>query len=434
MVAIAVQYLTGRTAEQVAASVERALRRGLLGPGDRLPTVRALASELGLSPTTVAAAYRDLDRRGITVAAGRAGTRIRQRPSIPSRVAVDLPAGVRDLRHGQPDPALLPTSVRLRASRRLYGEPDVSPRLATVASARFDAEGIDSSNLAVVGGALDGIERVLSAWLRPGGRVVVEDPAYSATLELLAVLDLEAVPVPMDMHGVLPERVDTALRNGADAIIVTPRAQNPTGTAWNTARARELRRVLGAHPGALLVEDDHAGPIAGVPLRSIGGTTERWVTIRSVSKWLGPDLRVALVAGDEATVARVRGRQAFGTGWVSYALQDAVAELWSGGGEVWARAAETYQARRSHLAEALATIGIVVPGCSGLATWVPVHDEIGVVSGLLAAGWAVTPGERFRLATPPAVRIGHATLAPGEAPGLVHALDRILSRPAAPLV
>lgn len=428
-----IQYLKGRTARQVVASVERALRQGRLEPGDRLPTVRALARELGLSPTTVATAYRELHRRGITVGTGRAGTRIRQRPSILLRVAVDLPPGVRDLRRGQPDPDLLPASVPLRPSRRLYGDPDVSPKLEAVTRERFGAEGIDPTNLAVVGGALDGIERVLSAWLRPGARVVVEDPAYSAVLELLTALELDAVPVPMDPHGVLPEQVDAAVRDGADAIVVTPRAQNPTGSAWNPGRARALRRVLGAHPHLLVVEDDHAGPIAGVPLHTVGGATERWVTIRSVSKWLGPDLRVAMLAGDDATVARVRGRQSSGTGWVSYVLQQAVAELWSDDDGAWDRATETYSARRAHLAEELAAIGIPVPGCSGLTTWVPVDDEIGVVSGLLAAGWAVTPGERFRLATSPAVRIGHATLVPAEAAGLVGALERVLSRRATPL-
>ena len=64
----------GASAKQISASVEAGVRSGQLTPGDRLPPVRELAEELGVSPTTVAAAYSDLRRRGITAGAGRAGT------------------------------------------------------------------------------------------------------------------------------------------------------------------------------------------------------------------------------------------------------------------------------------------------------------------------------------------------------------------------
>src|SRR5439155_864472 len=82
--------------------------------------------------------------------------------------------------------------------------------------------------------------------------------------------------------------------------------------------------------GALdAIERDPAGPVAGVPGFTAAAGLGRWVTLRSVSKSLGPDLRLAVVAGDEATITRVAGRQALGTGWVSYQLQEMVADLWS---------------------------------------------------------------------------------------------------------
>ncbi|MGH9067352.1 MAG: GntR family transcriptional regulator, partial [Acidimicrobiales bacterium] len=77
------QYqLQGSNAREIAADVEQALRDGRLSSGSTLPTVRDLAGRLGLSPATVASAYRTLGQRGLTAGAGRRGTRIRARPPI----------------------------------------------------------------------------------------------------------------------------------------------------------------------------------------------------------------------------------------------------------------------------------------------------------------------------------------------------------------
>src|SRR5206468_460557 len=236
-------------------------------------------------------------------------------------------------------------------------------------------------SLAVVGGALDGIERVLQAHLRPGDRVAVEDPGYVAVFDLLAALGLAPEPVAVDETGPVPDDLARALRAGAAAFVLTPRAQNPTGAALDAARARELRRVLGRHPDVLVVEDDHAGPVAGVPALSVCHARERWAHVHSVSKSLGPDLRLAILAGDATTVARVEGRQSVGTGWVSHLLQDIVLALWSdpATNTCLRRAAEAYTARRDKLLRALAAHGIPAQGRSGLNVWIPVPEEAPVV-------------------------------------------------------
>jgi DNA-binding transcriptional MocR family regulator len=404
----------GGTAREISASVEAGVRSGQLTPGDRLPPVRELAGQLGVSPTTVASAYSDLRRRGITAGAGRAGTRIRGAPPVSSRVYLSAPAGTRDLITGGPDPDLLPTLPARPATRpgRMYAQAPVAPRLGRLAAERLAADCIDATSLMVTGGALDGIERVLGTWLTPSSRVLVEDPGHAVTFDLIAAMGYTAVPVPVDDLGILPAGLAAALARGAGALIVTPRAQAATGAAWDSGRAAEIAAVLSRYPSLGLIEDDHAGPVSGVPAFSVSAGRERWVTIRSVSKSLGPDLRLAVLAGDEATVARVAGRQALGTGWVSYQLQELVADLWSDPSAARAlrSAAQVYAARGEALRSALRGHGIAASGRSGFTCWVPVPDEDGVASYLASAGWAVAPGQRFRIAAPPGVRISFATL------------------------
>jgi DNA-binding transcriptional MocR family regulator len=429
------QYVpAGRSASEIAADVEAAIRDGRLRPGQVLPPVRVLAGELGLSPATVAAAYRDLRIKGIARGQRRAGTRVTGSPPTSPRPPIAVPAGVRNLISGSPDPALLPAlpapRTAVATSQRLYGGAAISPRLAEVASRRLRADGIDPANLAVVSGALDGVERVLTAWLRPGDRVAVEDPGYAPLLDLLTALDLTIVPMQIDESGVRPEALATALARGCQAAVFVPRAQSPTGAAWDSDRAAELTSVLRAAPDTLIIEDDHAAEVAGAPALTVTARRDKWAVIRSVSKTLGPDLRVALLAGDPVTVARVEGRQALGPGWVSYLLQETVADLWQDPvvGRLLDRACATYARRRARLVADLAAVGVAATGRSGIAVWVPVADETGATTALLERGWAVAPGERFRLTTRPGIRIGIATLTAAESGRLAADLADFLRR------
>jgi DNA-binding transcriptional MocR family regulator len=310
----------------------------------------------------------------------------------------------------------------------LYAEAPVAPRLRRLAAEQLAADGIDATSLIVTGGALDGIERVLATWLTPSDRVLVEDPGHAVTFDLIAAMGYTAVPVPVDDLGIRPAGLAAALAGGASALLVTPRAQAATGAAWDAGRAAEIGAVLNRYPSLGVIEDDHAGVVAGVPAFSVSGGRERWVTIRSVSKSLGPDLRLAVLAGDEATVARVAGRQALGTGWVSYQLQELVADLWSDPSVARALrlAADVYAARGEALRSALRGQGIAASGRSGFSCWVPVPDEDGVASALASAGWAVAPGQRFRIAAAPGVRISFATLNEADAASLAADVARAL--------
>ncbi|MFI9650307.1 aminotransferase class I/II-fold pyridoxal phosphate-dependent enzyme [Streptomyces sp. NPDC052040] len=410
------EYLIeGRGAAEIAAGIERAVGAGGLEPGQLLPPLRKLADELGVNPNTVAAAYRVLRERGVIETAGRRGSRVRSVPATTGRdhIHVEVPDGVRDVSHGNPDPALLPSLERAFAAAAargdrapvLYGDVAVDPELARLARAALHADGVPDGPLAVVSGSLDAVERVLTAHLRPGDTVAVEDPGWGRTLDLVPALGLRTAPVPVDDEGPLPDGLRDALRAGARALIVTDRAQNPTGAAVSAARAHALRAVLSDHPGTLLIEDDHGHGIVDVPLHSLAGVTRHWAFVRSAAKAYGPDLRLAVLTGDGVTVDRVRGRQRLGPGWVSRLLQRALVRLWSDGAVDAGAVAAAYGRRRDGLLTALAARGVEAHGVSGMNVWVPVPDETAVVARLLHAGWAVAPGARYRMSAPPGIRI-----------------------------
>ncbi|WP_435216980.1 aminotransferase class I/II-fold pyridoxal phosphate-dependent enzyme [Streptomyces sp. bgisy034] len=424
--------IEGRRAAEIAASVERAVGSGDLEPGQLLPPMRELATDLGVNPNTVAAAYRVLRERGVIETAGRRGSRVRPRPATTGResVRVDVPEGVRNVASGNPDPALLPSLAKAFAAAAeladrepvLYGDDPVEPELARIARGRLDADGVPKGPLAVASGSLDAIERVLAVHLKPGDTVAVEDPGWGSLLDLIPALGLRTVPVGVDDDGPLPDDVRRALDSGARALIVTDRVQNPTGAVVGSARARALRSVLRQHPEILLIEDDHGFGIVDLPLHPLAGTTRHWAFVRSVAKAYGPDLRLAGLTGDELTVDRVRGRQRLGAGWVSRLMQRAVVRLWSDGAVDPAAVAATYAARRDLLIRALAGHGVQAHGRSGLNVWIPVPDETGAVARLLHAGWAVAPGARFRTSSPPGIRVTTSTLTETEAAPLAAAV------------
>ncbi|WP_406328366.1 aminotransferase class I/II-fold pyridoxal phosphate-dependent enzyme [Streptomyces sp. NBC_00203] len=424
--------IEGRRAAEIAASVERAVGSGDLEPGQLLPPMRELAERLGVNPNTVAAAYRTLRERGVIETAGRRGSRVRSKPATTGReyIRVEVPDGVRDVADGNPDRGLLPglaepfAAAAERSDREavMYGAAAVEPELARLARADLDADGVPGGPVVVTSGSLDAIERVLAVHLKPGDAVAVEDPGWGSLLDLAPALGLRTVGVGVDDEGPLPDDVRRALEAGARALIVTDRAQNPTGAAVSATRARALRSVLAEYPETLLIEDDHGHRIVDLPLHPLAGVTRSWAFVRSVAKAYGPDLRLAVLTGDPVTVDRVHGRQRLGPGWVSHLLQRAVVHLWAGGAVDAKAVAAAYGRRRDALIDALKERGIEAYGRSGMNVWIPVPDETGAVARLLHSGWAVAPGARFRMSAPPGIRITVSTLTPDDIEPLADAV------------
>ncbi|MDA8523323.1 aminotransferase class I/II-fold pyridoxal phosphate-dependent enzyme [Acidovorax sp. NCPPB 4044] len=433
--------IKGASAAQIAASIEESLRSGAMVPGDALPAVRALADRLGVNPNTVAAAYARLRDAGRLQTDGRRGTRVAEPlPSaLPGGQEIPaLPAGLRDLAGGDVDTALLP---RLHAdawpgllSGEGYGGPAEAPAWREVAHAWLARQGLPAEATGVYSGTLDVVERALRLHARAGDRVALEDPCWPPMAALVQSLRLRPVPLPVDAQGA---RVPPAeVLDGCAAIVLTPRAHNPTGCALSEPRWRALRRLLLARPHLLCILDDYWGPLSQEPLAPAGALPPLWLYVLSAGKFLGPDLRVALAAGPPALMQALRAQQAAGPRWVSRLLQVVAAGLWrnaEASGQL-ARAGQAYARRRHALEFALrsqpqAQLPLPPVGGEGLHVWVPVDNEATVLAALAARGWAAQAGAPFRIASGPAVRLSLGGLQGDE----VGPLARDLAAALAPL-
>ncbi|EER57567.1 putative transcriptional regulator, GntR family, partial [Acidovorax delafieldii 2AN] len=200
------------------------------------------------------------------------------------------------------------------------------PALLDEAGRWLATQGLPRAELGVFSGTLDGVERALRTHTHPGDGVAVEDPCWPPMVALLHSLRLRPVPLPVDAQGLCVPTA-TALR-GCTALVITPRAHNPTGAAISAARWKALRRQLQARADLLVILDDHWGPLSAAPLAMAGSMPPLWLHVASVSKFLGPDMRLAVATGTGALMQAMRAQQALGPRWVSRILQGLAAHLW----------------------------------------------------------------------------------------------------------
>lgn len=420
-------------ADAIGQAIERSVRDGKLKPGDVLPPVRALAADLGIDKNTAAAAYRQLQRAGVVVSQGRAGSVIagyvaRDRSEDASRTPG--PAAVCD---GNPDPAFLPAEAEMRlvlsrvdVTPNLYGQERNHAPLVDWARGHFRADGLDAEAVFVSGGALDAIERALRiADLAPGDRVAVEEPGYMTLIALIRSLGFEPVGLRMDAEGVLPTSLEAALAGGIKAAVVTTRGQNPTGSATSATRAKALAKIAARARGVLWIDDDHSNLLGFAPYRPWHVVPEgRWLTVRSLSKLLGPDYRIAVATGTPSLVERLEHAQSLGMGWVSVFLQRTAHALlgMESVQKKIARAGQVYRDRHQALAEALRRKDLaVVPG-AGLNLWIPVDHGPTMAQRLFERGWMVRDGAAFCLSPMEGIRVTTSRLDDARIPEFVDAV------------
>jgi DNA-binding transcriptional MocR family regulator len=417
--------IVGKTALEISDAIRTLAQNGNLRPGDALPPVRELAETLKVNRNTVAAAYQRLAKAGIAVTRGRLGTAVCVAPAAGEQEGSSAGMALIDLADGNPDPQWLPDPQVLldgcALKTFLYGEDTILPALRQWGFDWFEPDCAPGYEVELTHGAVDAIERLAAAHLVPGDKVAVEDPCFLGAINALRLAGMQAVGIGIDETGMRPEALEDALDRGVRAVLVTPRVHNPTGCSLSKRRADALKRTLSAYPNVLVIVDDHFALLAETPYHSIiPATTARWALVRSVSKGLGPDLRLAFVACDPATANRLRNRLAPGMTWVSHILQ-AIVGACLASTDVRQRldlARSEYARRRNELCHALRDHGFDLPSAAeGFNVWVPLPMEAKDVAFALAKkGWLVRLGGGFHVqGDAQAIRVTASKLQDGQA-------------------
>ncbi len=300
----------------VEGALRSAVRSGRLAAGSTLPSTRALASDLGVSRSTVVGAYEQLAAEGYLTAAHGSATRVCDvRPETGDEVEVNLfgPTPLHDFRPGEPDPSTFPRARWMQSTRRVmrtvadasfgYPDPRGLPELRHVLAdhlARTRSVVAATSSLRIVGGFAAGLSFLAETLLQRGvDRIAVEDPMFPFHADLLKIAGLQTVRIPLDPEGIDVERLRAA---GAGAVLVTPAHQYPTGVTMSPARRNEL--VAWARDNdTWIIEDDYDGEFRydRRPIGALQGLApDRVVYAGTASKSLTPALRMGWLVVPEA--------------------------------------------------------------------------------------------------------------------------------------
>lgn len=292
--------------EQLERTLREAIRAGRLPAGARLPSSRALAGELGISRGVVTSAYDQLSAEGYLETRQGAPARVARAmraqpprppaPSLLSRFAYDFSPGV-------PDLAGFPRDRWLRSLRRAwrdtsldavgYGDPRGVPELREALAAylgRVRGAVADPEHLLICTGFRQGLS-LTCRWLRSSGieHVALEDPGWHAQRLIVEEAGLTVTPIAVDADGIDVAALD---RSGADAVVVTPAHQFPTGAVLSARRRAAL--IEWAERGdRLIVEDDYDAELCPERIGALQGLApDRVLHIGSASKRLAPGMRL----------------------------------------------------------------------------------------------------------------------------------------------
>jgi GntR family transcriptional regulator/MocR family aminotransferase len=308
-------------AMQLQEELRRAIREGRLVEGDALPSSRRLALDLGVSRGLVQASYEQLSAEGYLSATTGSGTRVTStisaspmrepRPTNNGATWVDFSPGRPDLRSFPVQDWVWATSEATRgAPAGAFGYPDprgVGELRDTLAAYLARVRGVTTTNndIVVCNGFTQGGALALAVLKRLGLRsVAVEDPGHPDQTSMVERAGLRAVPIAVDEAGISVAALE---RSPAEAVLLTPAHQTPTGVVLSPTRRQALLKWI-ARTGAFVLEDDYDAEFRydKKPVGSLQPLAPGHVfSIGSVSKSLGPALRLGWIVAPPHLAAAV---------------------------------------------------------------------------------------------------------------------------------
>jgi DNA-binding transcriptional MocR family regulator len=409
--------------QAIADAIAEDIQSGRLSAGDRLPPMRALASWLGIDFTTVTRAYSEAARRELVDTEVGRGTFIRKRPLPPPRTVT---VGAVEMSMNHPPEFNVPAlyARMWQSMRGIEGAgPELLMRYQPPGGSPYDREvgarwlapripDLSPERVLVSSGVQGSLHAVLGMLLSPSDTLAVEALTYPGIRALAALLRIRLVPVAMDEHGLIPDALETVLREeGPKAFYCMPTLHNPTSTTLSLAR-REAVAAIATRYGVPIIEDDDYGALhesAPPPLAALA--PQLTYHIAGLSKCLSPALQMAyLVAPDAWTAARLTSVLRATAGTVS-ALSAAVASHWieDGTASLVMQAIREESAERREIARRILPHTQLIMPKEGFHIWLrlPQFWTSGeFVGGLRHAGIGIVGREAFSVGpSPEAVRI-----------------------------